>query len=112
MMSRDGRQSNEDYRRFRSFFGVDPIHCTMVWTILDGYNFNGSRPNGMKPVHLLWALLFLKSYACDDILCALAGGVDKKTFRKWCWFFIRAVSSIEDDFVSLYHSMWLSFDHV
>jgi len=51
--------------------------------------------------HLLWALMFLKSYGKEKVMSALAGGVDPQTFRKWVWIFIEAISYLEDEVVSL-----------
>ena len=39
-------------------------------------------PRGGKPVHLLWGLLYLKVYASEDVLVAIAN-TTRKTFRKW-----------------------------
>jgi hypothetical protein len=93
-----------ELRRFHAFFGVDPETCALL------YDFVGVNVdiNGAKPVHLLWALPFLKVYAAEEILCALVGGVDPKTFRKWAWYFVGAIASLEAEFVSC--SLTLSLD--
>ena len=51
-----------------------------------------------KPKHLLWALIFLKTYNAESSL-AVAIGVDEKTLRKWIFIIIYAISDLEDDCV-------------
>ena len=41
---------------FRSFFGCSPVVCGIIWVHCGGFYAY------TKPKHLLWALLFLKSY--------------------------------------------------
>ena len=45
--------------------------------------------------HLLWALKLLKLCASKSTLCALAGGVDEKTFCKWSWHVVLAAGNTE-----------------
>jgi hypothetical protein len=49
-------------------------------------------PHGGLFVHLLWALMIMKSYGKEKGLCGSTGGesgaVDPKTFWKWTWQFI------------------------
>ena len=75
-------------RRFRSAFGTTPLMCSRIWSLLT------SLPCGAKPVHLLWALLFLKCYSSECIAIALTG-VDNKTYRKWSWCFIEKIGDLE-----------------
>ena len=51
-----------------------------------------------KPKHLLWVLIFLKTYTTESSL-AVAIGVDEKTLRKWIFIIIYAISDLEDDWV-------------
>ena len=51
-----------------------------------------------KPKHLLWAVIFLKTYTTESSL-AVAIGVDEKTLRKWIFIIINAISDLEDDWV-------------
>ena len=51
-----------------------------------------------KPKHLLWALIFLKTYTTESSL-AVAIGVDEKTLQKWIFIIIYAISDLEDDWV-------------
>lgn len=63
-------------RDFRALFGVGANLCSVVWNLCD-------FPDGTKPKHLLWALLFLKVYASESALISIAGGPTRKAFRKW-----------------------------
>lgn len=71
--------NQEHLSSFKSFFGVTPIVCSIIWTHL-----LKSQKLQLKPIHLLWSLLFLKQYnteTVNSIICRC----DKKTFRKWVW---------------------------
>ena len=64
-----------------------------------------SMPNGVHPHHLLWALMFLKLYCAESVLCMLASGEngqvpDEKTFRKWCWLFVEVISDLQFSVIS------------
>lgn len=86
--------------RFKSHFGTQPRICSDVWTRI---NPAASMPTGAKPVHLLWALMFLKLYSSESVLCTLASAgeaVDEKTLRKWVWMFVPAIADITNDVVS------------
>jgi hypothetical protein len=55
--------------------------------------------------HLLWTLHFLKAYPKQATICSTVGGstgaIDPKTFRKYMWPFIHAVSDLEPVAVSM-----------
>ena len=51
-----------------------------------------------KPKHLLWVLIFLKTYTTESSL-VVAIGVDEKTLQKWIFIIIYAISDLEDDWV-------------
>jgi hypothetical protein len=77
-------------------FGTSPEMCTRLWQMIDPFV---SMPNGVHPRHLLWALMLLKLYCAESVLCTLAGGEngrapDEKTFRKWCWLFVETMKEI------------------
>ena len=75
-------------RRFRGLFGVSPDICAAIWNKL-----RMLLPRGAAPAHLLWALLFLKNYSTEHVNSVIAG-VDEKTFRKWCWAFVKLISNL------------------
>ena len=61
---------------------------------------NDLLPEGGHPCKFLWALMFMKIYGKERNLYSLAGGVDKKTFRKWAWLFVVAIAYLEAEVVS------------
>jgi hypothetical protein len=69
--------SREFSKQFLRFFNTSPKIC------------------GHSPKHLLWALLFLRSYLKEDILERLIGS-SKKTVRKWVWLFVEAIADMKD----------------
>ena len=56
-------------------------------------------------IYLLWALHFMKAYPKQDAGAAAAGGergaMDPKTWKKYVWPFIHALSALEQYVVSL-----------
>ena len=87
-------------RLFHSFFGTSSQICSVLWDYIDPYNTIGKKYKNVSPKHLLWALMFLKVYGTEDIHSTLAGGVDPKTFRKWCWIFIDYIGNLHVKLVS------------
>ena len=77
-------------RRFRSLFGVSPELCSVIWSRL-----GGKQVKSGNPMHLLWALLFLKVYANEDVLSVIAG-VSRKTYRKWVWVVVTLLSNLDE----------------
>lgn len=77
-------------RRFRAFFGTTPIICSMLWSLCVT-SFIAQR---VMPVHLLWALLFLKQYNTEEVNATITG-TDEKTFRKWSWLVISILADLD-----------------
>jgi hypothetical protein len=50
----------------------------------------------------LWGLLFLKVYETDSVLAGIVGGIDEKTFRKWKWIIVKAISNLKGRVVSVF----------
>ena len=90
--------SSED-RDFLEFFGCGLSVVSEVWDVLQKEDV---LPEDGLTCHLLWALMFMKIYGKEKNLCTLAGGVDKKIFRKWAWLFIIAIANLESSVVSNY----------
>jgi hypothetical protein len=88
------KESND--RRFRTFFGTSPAVCARIWVLVKPFE---TMPTGVKPVHLLWALMFLKLYCAESVHATLAGAgqksVDEKTFRKWSWLFVESINHLK-----------------
>lgn len=78
---------------FIEMFGISADVVCDVWTRIILLR-KEHIPKGAEPKHLLWALLFMKVYATERILCSLAGGVDKDTFRKWRNIFIDEIARL------------------
>ena len=76
-------------RQFISFFGVSSNVCEKLWTLL-----LPKAPEELLPIHLLYGLLMLKTYATESVCCSIAG-VSEKTFRKWAWITIEALSNLK-----------------
>ena len=80
---RDRRFKMAD-RTFRAFFGVGLITCVKLWEMC---NF----PAKTKPKHMMWALMFLKTYDTEEVLASCAN-TTPKTFRKWIWPLIDGIA--------------------
>lgn len=79
---------NTRLRRYKSFFGVTPLVCFIVWQKL-----KNEAPSGSHPKHLLWCLNFLKQYTVDHTRKAIFEA-DEKTVRKWTWIFVKLISDL------------------
>lgn len=77
-------------RRYKSFFGVNPTICSIVWTKLEK-----DLPNGAHPKHLLWCLSFLKQYAVEHYRRSIFQS-DEKTIRKWTWIFVNLLANLNE----------------
>lgn len=76
-------------KRFKAVFGVKHDICVRLWTLCLPL-----LPEGVRPVHLLWALYFLKQYNTECVNAAFAN-CDEKTFRTWCWVVIDVLAGLE-----------------
>ena len=83
------RSSKIALRRFKSFFGVPPFVCQIIWEKLETV-----LPVGAEPKHLLWSLLFLKRYSDEHTRRSIVGS-DEKTIRKWTWIFVELLSNMD-----------------
>lgn len=92
-------------RQFREMFGFSPKTAATAWNKIEEHmEWKGLLTyDTRKPENLLWALLFLKLYGKEATLSSLVGGVDEKTFGKWVWLYVSALSSLESFVVSLYY---------
>lgn len=107
MMNRSNRTLGKLHRgspedvRFHEKFGAGANVVFDAWGRLLQYDL---VPRGGLFIHLLWALMFMKTYGKEKDLCGSAGGesgaVDPKTFRKWTWPFIQALGLLEFEVVS------------
>ena len=99
-LKREGRSWDETgkmHRRWRATFGASPAVCSILWSRMR--MILPAAPNNVEPKHLMWCLLFLKTYVTEHTGAAMVGGVDEDTFRKWRWFFVEAIAFLEFDVV-------------
>jgi hypothetical protein len=83
------RSVGTGHRRYRAIFGTSPLVCSIVWAkILENV------PVGGRPQHLLWSLMFLKTYSTEHVL-RVTTKVDEKTQRKWIWIFVLLVADMD-----------------
>lgn len=80
--------NNVGMRRFLSMFGISPLVCSKLWVLL-----SQNVESCITPHHLMWALIFLKSYNTEEVNKSIIGS-DEKTVRKWVWIVIDAISRL------------------
>lgn len=73
---------------FRSFFGVSPSTCAIIWK-----EANGFIRIQCQPVHLLWTLLFCKQYTIEVVAARLTS-CDAKTYRTKVWEVLTELSYV------------------
>ena len=76
--------------RFRALFGITPHIAGCLWNLL---HEKGFIEVGAQPLHMLWALLFLKCYATEPVNHVITGA-DEKTFRSWVWRYVNVLSKL------------------
>lgn len=76
-------------RRFKTFYGVSPKICCILWTLLETRD-----PESCEPKHLFWTLHFLKQYHTETVNRAIFK-TDEKTFRKYVWLLIDLLADLE-----------------
>jgi uncharacterized membrane protein len=85
---------------YRYWFGTSPTITAITWNCLVESGWTElSGVHEAKPKHLLWALMFLKSYGTEAVLSAIVDS-DEKTFRKWAWFYVEGIASLHNHIVS------------
>lgn len=84
--------------RFQSSFGTEPVVVADLWQLLMDCRLWTYRDK-CKPSHLLWALMFLKTYGKEMDMAARVR-CDEKTWRKWVWVVLHGISLLKSDVVS------------
>lgn len=97
MMSKTKRVKGNLKRRFNVLFGVSLTTCSQIWGLIY------FTERYLQPKHLLWALLFLKCYAFEEINCIISDS-DNKTFRKWVWKVIKILSKLKQVRFKMQHA--------
>ena len=91
---KDSNSYDTKRRRFVSFFGVEPAIVSVVWSLLFLHNLIDLNPRQVKPIHLLWTLLFVQCYEVEERNAARCK-CDEKTFRKWSWYYLKALAALD-----------------
>ena len=94
MLGRSSGRVESATRDYVSLFGISARTTVDVWNRCD---FDHEAK--LRPKHLLWALLMMKTYSSQAIMAALAG-TTRKTFRKWAWKAMRVMADSHSDIVS------------
>lgn len=84
-----GKERRLSDDRYRCLFGCSPLLCSKLWLLLE--SDDAAMQFGVKPKHLLWALLFLKLYLPFRASAPMVG-CSEKTFQKWVWAVIETLS--------------------
>ena len=88
---------------FRQFFGCGTIVALSLWNLLKAEN--QSVP-AASIEHMMWALLFLKTYSKESVLVRMLGRtVDEKTWRESMWRMVDAIGALEPIVVSFFKPM-------
>lgn len=74
----------------RSFFGVGPAHCEIVWNLI----CHQQSVNDLQPQHMLFGLLFLKLYSTEEIHSHLFR-VTRTTFRTLSWRAVHVMAELK-----------------
>lgn len=82
--------------RFRSSYGISHDVCSHTWELMAKY---GTMPAKAMPKHLLWSLMYMKTYESEIFLSSLFG-VSDRCFRKWIWLMIASIGQLYDKVVS------------
>ena len=84
-----GRSGTGSFERaYRSHFEVSPAVCVQIWLLLE----DAGLVVECIPVHLLWALFYLKNYETEEV-GAPRWAVSPKTYRKWVWIMTKIYQS-------------------
>ncbi|GFH50665.1 hypothetical protein CTEN210_07141 [Chaetoceros tenuissimus] len=88
------KYNDSNKRQFHSFFKIDPFTCGTIW------NKIYKLVPDLFYYHLLWALLFMKLYSSEALLCKQVGTTEK-TYREKVWKIIAAISSLKPKIIKL-----------
>lgn len=98
--------SNRDVQhhlhRFHRTFGIMPRQVSLLWDeVMMSRSIrllSVAEIKRLRPIHLLWALMFLKCYAIEQ-RNASSANCSEKTFRKWSWYYIGCIASLSTKYV-------------
>lgn len=87
----------EEDKAFRALFGCGPAIVHRLWILLCEHEL---VPEGGSMTHLLWTLMYAKTYGKWKTMRKIAQA-DPKTLRLWIGLFIEAIAYLEPVVVSL-----------
>lgn len=82
--------------RFKRFFGISHEVCAHVWLHLLAHELLSPSH---KPVHMLWACMFLRNYD-TFLVMSIFLRKDEKTVRKYVWPMVDAIGALATELVS------------
>jgi hypothetical protein len=98
------KTESERNKTFKEHFGCRPAVARRAWLLIKQYTIHNA-PDSLEIKHLLWALIFLKTYSVEGVRCTLATGKgnrpDPKTVRDWCWIALECLAKLEPYVVSV-----------
>ena len=86
----NGKSEKRQLELFSAHFGASPDICVLLWHESTPHDPSGGK---MRPVHLLWALYFLRCYPTEEQLEATVHR-SPKTVRKWIWLALNRIQSL------------------
>ena len=89
-------ESHEAAREFKEMFGVSAAVCAHSWAYIITH-FDIASVD--KPIHMLWALVFLFQYPSERYMSS-STKADEKTARKYVWPILRELMQMAIDTVS------------
>lgn len=79
--------------KFKNVFGVSVERCAEIFTRIELLVHRPqNKPCSLQPIHLLWALHFMRAYPKLDMLCATLKVGCHKVVMKNIWFCIDRLS--------------------
>jgi len=84
---------------YRAWCGCSSSVSAMVWILLV-QEFNDCLPKHASMERMIWALHLLSKFDSERSNASLFG-VDDVTYRRWAWWFITKISSLETSVVRL-----------
>ena len=106
-------ESKKD-QRIKSLFGADSFIIAQIWMMIDPLiekdQAKNTVHNGAEQKHLLYALCFLKVYGPnEEVHCAILDWPHSDTFRKWSWYIIDKIFSLQNIVINL-HNRFSGYD--
>jgi hypothetical protein len=96
----------EKDKSFKEHFGCRSLVVVKAWELMQQYTAKVFAPDEFSMKHLLWALMFLKTYSVEGIRSTLASGgtgqrPNEKIVRDWCWIALECLANLEPYVVSI-----------